>query len=256
MKKYLKPKYILSLGVFILFLYLMIVNILLTINVFHSVQEIKIEKRMHNQTIDAYDKYLKINPFDSRAYMLSGDAQLNRREDYEQAKKDYQKALFLSPNNKELLIRMARANIMLKDYDSAYFYSDKAVKLFPTEERAYNLRAWINYLKDENLEEALKDVNIAIAYWPAPQFIHTRAAIYNRQGKYSAALDDLNAIIKKYPDSAYAYYEKGCVQIKLKYKKAGLKNIKKALKMERQNKKSAWTEEEAIKMLEKYNQSY
>lgn len=256
MKKNFKLKYVILaiLILLVLAVYLLVVNILLTINVFKSVQEIKMDRKMYQQVVDSYDSYVKIFPFDYKAYDARGEANYRKRGDYEKSKDDFATALRLNPNDVSIYEKLASTYLRLGDFDNAYYYCDKAVLKFPDNASAYNCRAWVGYMNGENLDKALQDVNVSLSFSEAPYSLHTRAAIYNKQGRYYDAIADLNKAIEMDPRASYAYYEKGCSQIKLHYKKAGLKNIKKAFTIEQKDKKSTWTEEESKKMLKKYKQ--
>ena len=85
----------------------------------------------------------------------------------------------------------ADANFSNADYDQAISNTNKAIKLNPNDDRAYNIRGLVNFNKDNHNSQSISDFNKAMEIDPkSPLPYIFRAGSYEAMGKYQEALSD------------------------------------------------------------------
>jgi tetratricopeptide (TPR) repeat protein len=120
------------------------------------------------------------------------------------------------PHGADFYLDLGTASYRIGDFPGAIVNLDQAIRLDPTDARAYNVRG---NARDEIglFENALADYDEAIRLDPKnPLFFHDRAIMWHRTGNLDKALVDLDRAIRFsfsdpeiYCDRGLVWYEKG-----------------------------------------------
>ena len=151
---------------------------------------------------------------------------------HEEAIKDFNTAIKLSPYSPEIYSGRGDVKSDLERYEEAIKDYNKSIELNPHFFGAYNNRGLAKYNLGKHTE-AIKDFNEALKL--DPNYV---AAYYNRGlaksniGEYREAIADFNKVIELKPNHSDAYHNRGIAKEKLgRYKEATL-DFKKAIKLE------------------------
>lgn len=155
------------------------------------------------------------NPFLTDAYEVRGVARQNQGKTRE-AIADYEKALSMLPENRQILFNKALAEEEIKEYDASLSSFAVLLKAHPGFANGYVGRAKTYLAKGdtisakENLDKALSlNKNLTNAY-----LIRADIAI-NSDGDYAAALSDMDEAIKLQPKYAGFFINRAFLRYKL-----------------------------------------
>jgi len=133
---------------------------------------------------------------DSHVWMLNFKRQLRheKMESYDNALKDYQKAIELDPDNAYSYSGQCTVYFVLGQYENALKVINKAIELRPDEGDYYGMRGNI-YRKMNNDDKALENYNKAIELNPDPDPDNTQNYIYRGilfyiRNQYEDAIND------------------------------------------------------------------
>lgn len=118
----------------------------------------------YDESLNAYNKILEIDPLDSLAWMSKGDI-FKRQGNYDKAILSYDKAIKLNPNS-SLIWRKKGAALMIKGkLDNAIEAYNKSIEIDPSDSIAWDNRGWaLSYLGKYN--EAIQSFEKAIEIDP------------------------------------------------------------------------------------------
>ncbi|MBR5844447.1 MAG: tetratricopeptide repeat protein [Bacteroidaceae bacterium] len=218
---------------------------------------------------DDVTECIKRNPYFNNVFYLRGVVRQNMLN-YEGAIADYKEALIHSPANRELLNNLAIAYVQSEQFeaaDSAYnelihnhpsyapayvtrgqFYLmrgdtiaaradyNRAIELNKNMADAYVLRAMLSIKCDDNLEEALRDMDMAVRLEPK------RAEYYINRALVKYYTDDLRGAMSDYdhaqlldPSSVMVYYNRGLLRAQVGERNRAIDDFTEVLKREPHN---------------------
>lgn len=122
-----------------------------------------------------------------------------------------------------------------QDYNLAIDFYTLSIENDPKFANAFNNRG-VAHLEDGHAPEAVLDYNQAIIL--NPQYfdaIFNRAYAYEYMGNIDNALQDVQALEKAFPDSAYVYFYKGLLQTNARSYKEGITSFQKSLALDDTN---------------------
>ncbi|MGV3526920.1 MAG: tetratricopeptide repeat protein [Candidatus Sericytochromatia bacterium] len=126
-------------------------------------------------------------------------------------------AIQLNPEAFGLYLLRSRLYAKTGDLEKAQADLEEAIRLCPYDGELYGEYAE-RARQQQQWPEALIYVNQAIRYSSEPLLYYLmRVEIYSQQGNKQAALNDLDFVMRAYPNLASAYYQRGIV-----YSRAGL----------------------------------
>ena len=174
-----------------------------------------------NEAAALLSEVLKSAPDSSAANAALGMV-LMRQEQTEEAKKYLEQAVALGDKNYLAYFYYAYALSregmtefgFVTDYPSAQALKmrealKKAIALNPNFAESYNLFAFVNIIRNENLDEALDYINRALKLVPGNQWYQLRVAeIYLHQEEFSKARQIAQAIFETAPDDELRLYSK------------------------------------------------
>jgi tetratricopeptide (TPR) repeat protein len=129
-----------------------------------------------------------------------------------------------------------KPNLALEDINYAITGYLEDTEYFEDEAWAfYSLRGRINH-DLENLPEALKDFDQAIALYPNPDTYFNRSLVYMDLGAYDKALEDLSTILTIDESYAVAYYNRGILYTGLYDFEKAKSDISRALELYQEQK--------------------
>lgn len=103
------------------------------------------------------------------------------------------------------LTQETASKLAMKDYQSAYNLSSKAIELNEQNVLAWNYRA-IADTRLQKFDDAVHDASFAVGLVPGnADALVTRSWAFAKQGKYKEALADANFTLEKQPQNGYAY---------------------------------------------------
>jgi serine/threonine protein kinase len=172
----------------------------------------------------------KLNLQDSRAYNKRGLAHASMRN-YEQAIRDYTKAIELDRHYSEAYNNRSAAHLMMENYGQAVLDCNWALELTPHFIAALVNRG-IAYTGLRNYEEALNDYNKVIELNPRNIYAYyNRGNTYVWMGNYEDALMDYTQVITLNPEFLAAYVNRGVVYDQLEDWEQALLDYDKAIKL-------------------------
>ncbi len=128
-----------------------------------------------------------------------GQVNLQRRLDY------LTQALELYPSYVDALNKRAQVYDEMKNYENAKKDYDKALSIAPERAALYISRSY-TFIRTEKYEEALKDLEKALSLEPHhKEAFNNRADVYRRLGKYDAAIKDAEKALELDPSFDLAY---------------------------------------------------
>ena len=184
----------------------------------------------YDQAIKDYDKAIELKPNYSDAYYNRGIAYDNKGN-YDQAIKDYNKAIELNPNHTNAYNNRGLTYDKKGDYNQAIKDYSKAIELKPNYSDAYNNRGNAYYNKGDH-DQAIKDYNKAIDLnTNYENAYYNRGVAYGNKGNYDQAIKDFEKALKIMPSFSIA--SSNLQEAKLKREnKNNKENIKKELRPE------------------------
>jgi type IV pilus biogenesis/stability protein PilW len=135
-----------------------------------------------------------------RAYLQEGKVQL--------AFVEFQKAIKMEPNNKEVVYNLGYVYFQLEDYINARHYFLKAVNLDPQYADAYN-NLGATYMQLRQWKEAVDAFQKALAnpFYKTPESAFCNLGIsYYRLGEYDKAVDAFKDAIRRDKSFSLPYY--------------------------------------------------
>ena len=132
-------------------------------------------------------------------------------EDYVLSIQYFNQVIKLKPYLSEPYLLRAIAKIELGDYTGAEQDCNAAIERNPFQPGAYYTRGFIYQLTDQ-LELAEKDFSEALIFAPENRtYIAMRADVLAQLEQYQRALQDINHLLHRDPQSAALHYEKGTI---------------------------------------------
>lgn len=168
------------------------------------------------KTVEQCLENVKNNPASADAYVELGDAYL-RNEDFENAKKSYEKALSLNSKKADAYYGLSQVFYKLKDYKSALEYALIAENLMKFKAQ-YKSQVGLIYYKLNEIENATNYFKTAIAISSGKKgfYYSMLGNCYIKLGKYNEAIEMFNKVLEEkpwdkrvYADIARAYYKAG-----------------------------------------------
>ncbi|MEQ9442719.1 MAG: tetratricopeptide repeat protein, partial [Cyclobacteriaceae bacterium] len=149
-------------------------------------------------------------------YSRQGYEQL-QKEEYEQARSFFQRALAEESAHPDSLYGIARAHFKLEAFDKSIQAFDRLINLVPNNAMFYSERGVALHWTGNN-DLALADFDKAVALEPEnPYRYSSRAYIKDRLKDYQGAIDDYTKAIALDPEDAIAYNNRGMIEEKLGY---------------------------------------
>lgn len=160
--------------------------------------------------LPSFNKSEKLDLQDSRAHNKRGLAHASMRN-YEQAIRDYTRAIELDRHYSEAYNNRSAAQLMMENYAQAVLDCNWALELAPHFIAAHVNRG-IAYTGLRNYEEALRDYNTVIELNPKNIYAYyNRGNTYVWMGNYEDALMDYTQVINLNPEFLAAYVNRGIV---------------------------------------------
>jgi len=187
------------------------------------------DRELFKSGIGCYDESLKLKEY-AEVYNNRGVAyaKLNK---YEQAIKDYDRAIELNPALAEVYNNRGITYAELNKYDQAIEDYDKAIELNPNYADAYNNRG-ITYTKLNKYEQAIEDYNRAIELKPnLAEVYNNRGVAYAKLNKYERAIKDYGKAIELNPNYADAYNNRGNAYMELNKYEQAIKDYDRAIEL-------------------------
>ena len=144
--------------------------------------------------IDLAERWLATHPKDLQVYRALADAQA-RAGNFTAARRAYEAALKLRPNDPDLLNNLANALLRLKD-PSALKVAEQALSLNPRNPLLVDTAGWANHLAG-NKDRALQLLRDALLRQPAnPEIRYHLAAVLAQAGRKAEARTELTQALK------------------------------------------------------------
>jgi tetratricopeptide (TPR) repeat protein len=151
-----------------------------------------------------FTRFIELEPDSPVAYYFRGSMH-GAQWEWGAAIADYTRSLERA-ETVEAYIDRGQAYSHQGDFDRAIQDATAAIELNPGFALAYNNRAYYLFLTGGDLDQALTDVNQALALMPdEASFLDTRGSVYLGQGKPDLAIADLTRALAIYPDYLHAY---------------------------------------------------
>ena len=205
------------------------------------------------------------NPFLNDVWEIRGVARQYLGK-YEEAIADYDKALEGLPGNKQILFNKAMAQEATKDYAGAELTLSHLLAENPNYDRAYRgraklylsqgdtlkaiadidtaiilnknihenyvMRAHLNFLKNNNFESALIDMDEAIKLHPQePEYYNLRAQIKYKLDDYDGAIEDYSLAIEYDKDNLLAFYNRAVLRSEIRDLNRAIDDFSKVLSL-------------------------
>lgn len=132
-------------------------------------------------------------------------------DDYVLSIQYFNQVIKLKPYLSEPYLLRAIAKIQLGDYIGAEQDCNAAIERNPFQPGAYYTRGYI-YRKTDQLEKAERDFSEALIFAPENKtYISMRADVRAELEQYELALDDIQHLLNREPQSAALHFEKGSI---------------------------------------------
>ncbi len=143
----------------------------------------------YEEALEAYDKYLSIYPRNIKT--LYNRARTHDKLGHtKEAKKDLNRLLELRPNHLQALITLGEMDLVLENYDVAYYSFNKAVEGNKQSSLAYTYRAKANQ-RLGLFKKAASDYAVALRLDPSNGIAYLyRGTLYMSEKKNSLGCDD------------------------------------------------------------------
>ncbi len=198
----------------------------------YYLREYNISQDAINQGV--YMRKLNYNDVISQFYYNRG-IKKSKLGSYEEAIRDYNKAIELNPNDARAYHNRGYAKSKLGIFDEAIRDYDKAIELTPNATKIYNSRG-IAKAKLGRYEEAIKDFEKVIELDPNDAIAYNnRGTAKDKVGRVDEAIRDYNKVIELDPNDADAYYNRGYAKLELTRYKEAIKDFDKAIELDPNN---------------------
>lgn len=167
--------------------------------------------------IPNYDKAIKFNPNNCRAYCSRGESYVFNQQ-YESAIKDFSKAIEINKNYFYAYNYRGEAYRLLGKYELAIKDFNKAIELYPYSKEYYNNRgkAYCNLGQYKN---AINDYDKAIEFEPNyADAYNNRGIVYLLSNKYEQAIKDFKKATELNPNDNNAFHNRALAETALYYK--------------------------------------
>lgn len=132
-------------------------------------------------------------------------------DDYVLSIQYFNQVIKLKPYLSEPYLLRAIAKIQLGDYTGAEMDCNASIERNPFQPGAYYTRGYI-YRRTNQLEKAEKDFSEALIFAPENKtYISMRADVRAELKQYDLALDDIQHLLNREPQSAALHFEKGSI---------------------------------------------
>lgn len=163
-------------------------------------------------------------------YLQGGDQA--KKENFDAAIANFDKALALNPNYAEAYNSRGEARSRLRDYEGAIKDYNQAITLDPKLAIAYSNRG-ASYHRSGKYKEAIKDYGQSIALDPDFTAVYSnRGAAYHKLGKKEEAINDYNKSIALDPKFPVVYNNRGAARSALGDKAGAMKDFNQAIKLD------------------------
>ena len=174
------------------------------------------KERIHNKIADSdsIDNSYENDIEKAQEYLIRGIVKSNSK-DYKSAISDFDKAIKLNPNFDDAYNNRGVAKEYLTNYNGAIEDYNKFIELNPNNAIVYYNRGKVKIKLNES-EEALEDFDKAIKL--NPNFVeayNNRGLIKSSNKNHIGAIDDFNKAIELKPDFNKAYFNRGLSKEKL-----------------------------------------
>ncbi len=161
------------------------------------------------QAVNDYTKLLK-NVRGQRAWSYNrgrGNAYFANK-DYEKSIPDYEAALKVRNNDREVLLRLSEAYYRQRQYNKALSLLGKGVSSYPRDKAFYKLRARI-FEDQEKPKDAIADLERAVKISPDANLFYQLGILYARIENNSRGISRLTRSIRLKRNLAVAYTNRG-----------------------------------------------
>ncbi len=157
-----------------------------------------------------FEKAAELAPDDARTYGSRALARL-ARDDFDGALADVSKAVELAPDNATYHIHRGEIHRLRKEFDQALTDQSRALALEPENPEPYRYRA-LAYAAKGDLQRAIADDTAGLKLASgklATAILRHRALLFRRKGESERAISDYDELIRRNPQDASAYCERG-----------------------------------------------
>jgi len=159
-------------------------------------------KNDFDRAIADYDRALSLDPKDSWTYMRRGIAWYQKKN-FDRAIADFNRGLEINPGE-DLYFNRGLAWLGKKDFDRALADYDQVIKLNPRDGQAYANRGLLVWNRKKDFDQALADYNRALEIRPGEALIYNmRGNLFFEQGRFIQASEDFKASLIKNPKDRY-----------------------------------------------------
>ena len=156
-------------------------------------------------------------------------------DDYVLSIQYFNQVIKLKPYLSEPYLLRAIAKIQLGDYIGAELDCHAAIERNPFQPGAYYTRGYI-YRQTNQLEKAERDFSEALIFAPENKtYIAMRADVLAELKRYDLALQDINHLLHREPQSAALHFEKGTICLRSNDTICALNAFTKATEYDSQN---------------------
>ncbi len=174
------------------------------------------------------------------AYNNRANHRLYRQNNFEQAMKDYNKAIEIAPKYAPAYLNRGNAYSMTNQYDKAMADFDRSISLDPGNYKAYSNKGNA-YWMQQRLPEALQAYNKALEIHPENKStLVNRGNVLTSLGQYEKALADYHKAIKLYPDYASAYFNRGNFYKDTGRPELAIRDFNRTLQLDPEHKQAWW----------------
>lgn len=157
----------------------------------------------------SYDKILELNPDYPEALNNRGRL-YNTLGKSDEALADYNRALALRSDDPTILANRGAIYHDLKKYEEALADYNRSLQIRPDDAQTINNRG-ATYAGMGKRKEALADYNRSLELYEHPHTFYNRGVTYKYLKQYADALDDFNRSLELKPDDPDTFYELACL---------------------------------------------
>jgi len=192
----------------------------------------------YDLAVENYHTAQALNPFEKKySLAVKAIAQISakegdeeyRRQEFDSAIKNYQKAIFYYPEYTTAMFKLARTYYKLKDFENARIYLEQGLSVDPKQEKFEKMLGDV-CKRMGALEEAVSHYNQAIEINSNyNQAFYSLGSLYLGEGKLNEAREALNNAILIEPTYIKAYGTLGTIEQELGNIDIAIQNFSKAL---------------------------
>jgi len=166
---------------------------------------------------------------------------LTRIENYEEALKEYTRAIEFYPDNVFAYESRSRVYGEIGEHELALADVDTIIKKASSPNSKHNVLRGKTLLKSGDKEGAIREYNKAIEIDTDDIFAYLeRISFYEQEEKYDFVLKDYEILILKNPNSAGWHYQRAKIYYKMKLMDLAIKDLEKARKLSPKRANSAY----------------